>query len=200
MDAVGPQVDVAHARQVSGAKVRCLAFQVSVSLVITDAESPAELPRICPSAGTKSPVERAMQVQQRQHPVIFGVFRAQGGRIAEENRQRCPVSASVRRSLIRGAITSTAPALVSTSRGWWVPLRTHQPAAVLVTFAGEPGDVGVDLGLQSLGQHPARTLADDLVDQRHPDGAAGVIGVHGSRNYGENGSYPSDRRWRADLA
>ena len=61
-------------------------------------------------------------------------------------------------------------------------------------------DVGVDLGPQRLGQHPAGSFANDLVDQRHPVGAAGVVGVGGSGNYGEHGSYPSDRRWRADLA
>jgi hypothetical protein len=43
----------------------------------------------------------------------------------------------------------------------------HQPPAVLVALAGELGDVGVDLGLQRLGQHPPGTVADDLVDQRH---------------------------------
>ena len=31
-------------------------------------------------------------------------------------------------------------------------------------------------------------------------GYEGVIGVGRSRNYREHGSYPSDRRWRADLA
>jgi hypothetical protein len=71
---------------------------------------------------------------------------------------------------------------------------------VLVALAGELGDVGVDLGLQGLGQHPPGALADELVDQRHPVRAAGVIGVGGSRNYGEHGSYLPDRRWRADLA
>ena len=50
--------------------------------------------------------------------MIFGVFRAHGGKIAEENRLRSPVTGSVRLSLTRGAVTSTAPALVSTSRGW----------------------------------------------------------------------------------
>jgi hypothetical protein len=49
--------------------------------------------------------------------VIFGVFRAHGGKIAEENRFGSPVSGSVRLSLTRGTVTSTAPALVSTSRG-----------------------------------------------------------------------------------
>jgi hypothetical protein len=42
----------------------------------------------------------------------------------------------------------------------------HQPPPVLITLAGEPGDVGVNLGLQSFGQHPPGALADDLVDQR----------------------------------
>jgi hypothetical protein len=41
------------------------------------------------------------------------VLRHHGGRIAEENRRRSPVSGSMRRSLTRGAVTSTAPALVS---------------------------------------------------------------------------------------
>ena len=72
----------------------------------------------------------------------------------------------MRRSLTRGAITSTAPALVSTSRGWWRAVAHHQPAPVLVALVGELGDVGVDLGLQRLGQHPPGALADDLVDQR----------------------------------
>jgi hypothetical protein len=51
--------------------------------------------------------------------VIFGVFRAHGGKIAEENRFRSPVAGSARLSLTRGTVTSTAPALVSTSRLWW---------------------------------------------------------------------------------
>jgi hypothetical protein len=50
--------------------------------------------------------------------VIFGVLRAHAGKIAEENRCRSPVTGSVRLSFTRGAVTSTAPALVSTSRPW----------------------------------------------------------------------------------
>ena len=56
--------------------------------------------------------------------MIFGVLRAHGGKIAEENRSRSPVAASMRLSLTRGAVTSTAPALVSTSLGSREPLRT----------------------------------------------------------------------------
>jgi hypothetical protein len=46
-------------------------------------------------------------------------LRAHGGKIAEENRFRSPVIGSVRLSFTRGAVTCTAPALVSTSRLWW---------------------------------------------------------------------------------
>ena len=104
--------------------MRCSAFQVSVSFVITGADSPAELPRNWPSAGAKSPEDSPCRYSSGNTSVIFGVLRHHGGRIAEENRARSPVSGSVRRSLTRGTVTSTAPALVSTSRGWWVPLRT----------------------------------------------------------------------------
>jgi hypothetical protein len=63
----------------------------------------------------------------------------------------------------------------------------HQPAPVGVALGGEPGDVGVDLGLQRLGQHPAGPVTDDLIDQRGTGPvAAGVIGASGSRNYGEH--------------
>jgi hypothetical protein len=67
----------------------------------------------------------------------------------------------------------------------------HQPAPGLVALADEPGDVGVHLGLQRLDQHPPGSFADDPVEQPHPLSAAGVIGVGGSRNHGEHGSYPS---------
>jgi len=76
---------------------------------------------------------------------------------------------------------------------------------VFVALAGEPGDVGVDLGLQRLGQHPPGALPDDLVDQRLRPGdrsrharLVAVVGPIG--DYGEHGSYLSDRRCRAGLA
>ena len=70
----------------------------------------------------------------------------------------------------------------------------------LVALGGEPGDVIVDLGLQRLGQHPTCAFTDQLVDQRRAAVPARFIGVGSSRNYGEHGSYPSDRRWPAGLA
>ncbi len=80
-------------------------------------DRPADEPRNCPSAGPKSPEDKPCRYSNGNTSLIFGVFRHHGGRIAEVNRRRSPVSGSTRRSLTRGTVTSTAPALVSTSRG-----------------------------------------------------------------------------------
>jgi len=73
---------------------------------------------------------------------------------------------------------------------------THdQAVAVLVALVGERGDVGVDLGFQGLGQHPAGALADNLVDQRclAVDRPVVVTGC-GVRDYGEHGrAFPNQR-------
>jgi hypothetical protein len=107
------------------------ALQVSVSFVTVEDDSPALLPRNCPSAGTKSPDDRPCRYSSGSTSLTWGVLRAHGGRIAEENRIRCPVPGSVRLSFTRGAVTSTAPALVTTVRGSAVPLRTtrRRPSA-----------------------------------------------------------------------
>ncbi len=86
--------------------------------MITAADRPADEPRNWPRAGTKSPLDRPCRYSSGSTSVIFGVLRAHGGKIAEQNRCRSPVAASVRLSLTRGTVTSTAPALVSTSRAW----------------------------------------------------------------------------------
>ena len=59
------------------------------------------------------------------------------------------------------------------------------PPPVLVALVQVWGDVILDLSLQCLGQHPAGTLADQLVDQGRAIVPARVIGIGGSRNYGE---------------
>jgi len=69
-----------------------------------------------------------------------------------------------------------------------VAVAHDQAVAVLVTLVGERGDVGVHLGLEGLGQHPPRALADDLVDQRWRAGRRAVaVAVVGVRDYGEHG-------------
>ncbi len=86
--------------------------------MITAADSPAEEPRNWPRAGTKSPDDRPCRYSSGSTPVIFGVLRAHGGTIAEQNRLRSPLTGPVRLSLTRGTVTSIAPALVSTTRLW----------------------------------------------------------------------------------
>jgi hypothetical protein len=126
-------------------------------------------------------------------------LRAHGGKTAEQNRCRSPVSASMRRSLTRGARTATAPApapapaLASIPR-LVVTVTHHQPVAVLVAFAGELGDVGVHPGPQRLGQHPPRALAHDLVDQRPTQRAGPVVGASAVFNYLEHGRTFPNRR------
>jgi hypothetical protein len=98
--------------------------------------------------------------------VIFGVLRAHGGKIAEQNRFRSPVTGSVRLSFDprRGHLHRTRagqhlPPLL-------IAIAHHQAAAVLVPLGGERRNVGVHLGLQRLSQHPPGTLPHDLIDQR----------------------------------
>jgi hypothetical protein len=141
-----------------------------------------------------------VQVEQRQH---LGDLRGLAAPGRQDRRGEPPAFARVgvgaavvdpwRDHFDRAGRGEHLPGLVS-------PVAHHQPASALVALTRELGDVGVDLGLQRFGQHPAGALADDLVDQRHPVRAAGVIGVGSSRNYGDHGSYLPDRRWRADLA
>ena len=48
-----------------------------------------------------------------------------------------------------------------------VAVADHQPVAVLVADVGVPLNVRGDLGLQRRREHPAGTVADQLVEQRH---------------------------------
>jgi hypothetical protein len=87
--------------------------------VIVAADNPWLVPRNCSNAGAKSLVDRPCRYSSGNISAICGDFRAQAGRIAEENRHRCPVASSMRLSLTRGARTVTAPAAVVTSRSAW---------------------------------------------------------------------------------
>ena len=87
-------------------------------------DRPAADPKKPSSAGVKSPLDSPCRYSSGSTSATCGDLRAQAGRIAEENRTRCPVTGSVRLSLTRGALTGTAPAAVATWRGAWQPLRT----------------------------------------------------------------------------
>jgi hypothetical protein len=95
-----------------------------VSRVMVVADRPDPVPRNCSNAGPKSELDRPCRYSSGSTSATFGDFRAQAGRIAEQNRRRSPVASSVRLSLTRGARTSTAPAAVVSSRSAWWPLRT----------------------------------------------------------------------------
>jgi hypothetical protein len=93
--------------------------QSLVIRVMVAADRPWLVPRNCSSAGAKSPLDRPCRYSSGSTSATRGDFRAQAGRIAEENRLRSPVTSSVRLSLTRGARTGTAPAAVVTSRSAW---------------------------------------------------------------------------------
>ncbi len=57
-----------------------------------DGDSPAVEPKNCSSTGTKSPVDSPCRYSSGSISEIFGVLRTHGGRIAEENRLRAPIS------------------------------------------------------------------------------------------------------------
>jgi hypothetical protein len=80
----------------------------------------------------------------------------------------------------------------------------HQPAATLVALGTELPDVGVDLGLQRLSQHPPGTLTHDVIDHRRGlaqlDAPGADLLCCGLGDYGKHGSYLPDRRWSAGLA
>jgi hypothetical protein len=69
----------------------------------------------------------------------------------------------------------------------------HQPMTLLVTNVNELGDVSVDLRAQGLGQHPPRTLSDDLVEHRRRSRPrrTRTIAVSRIRNYSEHRVVPS---------
>src|SRR6185312_14675051 len=69
----------------------------------------------------------------------------------------------------------------------------HQPMTLLVTNVSELGDVRLDLRPQGLGQHPPRTLSDDLVDYRRRSRPrrTRTIAVSRIRNYSEHRVVPS---------
>ena len=130
--------------------------------------------------------------------MIFGVLRHHGGRIAEENRPLpgvrvdAPVVDPRRGHLHRARAGEDLPRLMAA-------VAHHQAAAPLVALGAEPGDVGINLGLQRLGQHPPRALPHDVIDQRRRAVLAALVAEPSLRDYREHGSYLPDRRSSAGL-
>src|SRR6185295_2827425 len=164
----------------------------SVSLVIVEADSPLALPRNCPSAGTKSPDESPCRYSSGNTSPIVGVLRAHGGKIDDEPlpltgiRVDTPVVDPRCRDVHRAGARGHRPRLVAA-------VAHHQPMTLLVTNVSELGDVRLDLRPQGLGQHPPRTLSDDLVDYRRRSRPrrTRTIAVSRIRNYSEHRVVPS---------
>ena len=153
-----------------------------MSLVIVDDDRPLALPRNCPSAGTKSPLDSPCRYSSGSTSPIFGVLRAHGGRIAE--REPLPLTGFRVNALVvnaRRVHLDRARAGDHITR-LVVTVAHHQPTPVVVALVGEPSDVGVDLGAQCLGQHPPRTLADDLIDHRRRRTGRQRSNRHGRQN------------------
>ena len=164
VDAVGPHVHVVPVGQVALAKACCSACHWAVSRVITDADSPAAEPKNPSSAGAKSPARHAVQVHQRQH---LGHLRALAApRRQDHAAEPEPLAGvrSTRRSFTLGARRPRShPRRSGSCAGPACPLRTTSRWPRSSPLAGQRGDVGIHLGLQRGGQHPAGTLADHLV-------------------------------------
>ncbi|GII59057.1 hypothetical protein Pth03_74460 [Planotetraspora thailandica] len=101
--------------------------------------------------------------------MIFGVLRAQGGTMAEENRLRSPVTGSVRLSLTRGAADLNRAGGGEHLPGLVVAVAYDQTTPILVALAGELRDVGVDLGFERLGEHAASAFPDDMSCRPYAD-------------------------------
>jgi hypothetical protein len=200
VDPVDPQVDVIHTGQIPGGKGALLGLPGLGQLRDHRSGQPRRAAEELAEGGHEVPGREAVQVEQREH---FGDLR---GLAAPRRQDRRGEPGPLPGVGVGAAVVDPRRGhLDRPGRGqdlaWLVrAIAHHQPATVLVTLAGEPGDVVIDLGLQRLGQHPTGALTHKVIDQRRPVASAGIISVGSSRNYGEHGSYLPDRRWRADLA
>jgi hypothetical protein len=107
-----------------------------------------------------------VQVQQRQHLVdLWGLA---APRRQDHRGEPLPFAGG----LVDALVVDPRCAHLDRTRGGHylpgvgVPVAHDQAPAALVELVDMRRDVGGDLGLQRRGEHPPRTVADDLVDQR----------------------------------
>ena len=146
---------------------RCSSCHWVVSLVITDDDRPAALPKNSASAGAKSPVDSPCRYSSGSTSLTFGDLRHHGGTIDERNRLRSPVSASTRRSLTRGARISTRPAAVVIERGRACPLRvtSRRPrSSSWSTTAAMYSPASSSSAAASMRRAPSRQISSSVED------------------------------------
>ena len=127
---------------------------------MTEADRPAPEPKNSASAGAKSPVDIPCRYISGSTSATLGLLRHHGGTMVERNRKRSPVSGvdpavvNPRRLDLDGAGRGGDGA------GLGMAVAHDQPVPRLVELAGQRLDVSGRLGLDSGGQHPARSLTD----------------------------------------
>jgi hypothetical protein len=143
--------------------------------------------RNCSNAGPKSLVDRPCRYSSGNTSTTCEDFRAQAGRIADENRFRSPglfVNALV--------VDPRRPHRHRAGRGGDLPfdvitVTDHQPVTSLVDLVAVGIDVRGNLGPQRRGKHRPRAVADDLIQQRPTDAASGRVGLGLLLDYLEHG-------------
>jgi hypothetical protein len=141
------------------------------------ADRPDPVPRNPSNAGTKSCVDNPCRYSNGNTSLIFGDLRHHAGRITEANRFRSPVVSSMRLSLTRGALTSTAPDEVNTCRVSAWPLRTtrRRPrSSSWSTCAAMYAATSASNAAASIRRAPSRTISS--INDPPPVVAAGVDG------------------------
>ena len=166
MDAVSPQVHEVHPRQVPLGERLLLGRPGLGELGDRRGGQPLRAAEELPQRGHEISRREPVQVQQRKHLAdLRGLARPR-----RQNRRREPLPLTgIRvdtpvvdprcRDVHRAGTRGHRPRLVAA-------VAHHQPMTLLVTNVSELGDVRLDLPPQGLGQHPPRTLPDDLVDYR----------------------------------
>ena len=166
MDPVDPQVDVVGLGQ------RPLGEGLRVVLPLCGqpgdrcrGQTRRRAQELGPTPGTKSPLDRPCRYSNGNTSATPGDFRAQAGRIAEENRTRSPVASSMRLSFTRGARTAPPrpPWRPPAGRGSRCGPPTDDPARRAARMSV---DVGGDLRQQRRRQHLPRPVPSELIEQR----------------------------------
>ncbi|GAA4930490.1 hypothetical protein GCM10023334_037540 [Nonomuraea thailandensis] len=195
VNAISPQIDIVDTGQVTGSEGTLLGLPLLGELGDDRRRQPVAGAEELTQRGHEVAGGQAMQVEQRQH---LGDGRALTAPRRQDGRGEAP---ALPNRLVDALVVDAWGVHLDCARagqhlpGLVIAVAHDQAPADLVTLVGEGGDVGVDLGLERFGEHPAGALAHQLVDERGRRGGSdgGVVAVSGVRDYGEHGcAFPAD--------